>query len=121
MQMKTKDVKSKTNSVGIAEYPAYDSTTEAVEDKGEDVVLSLINAQVRTNAMNLIRSNATGKVSKKALMQMALATLTVEDFASVAGDTIALQNLLDKKGAEIQADLDAKVPTAVEVDEDEDD
>ena len=95
------DVKSKSDVVGVAQYPEYDNVEEAVVDKGEVYILSLINAQARTNAMNTVRNAAVGRPSKKKLMRKARASITPQEFTEVAGDADAIDALVDAKVKEL--------------------
>ena len=95
------DVKSKQDVVGVAQYPEYDNVAEAVEDQTEVSILSLINAQARTNAMNVVRNAAVGRPSKKKLLRKARASITVAEFQAVEGDADAIDALVDKKAKEL--------------------
>lgn len=126
MKMRTNEVKSKSKVVGEAEYAVYDSVGEATEGIGESTVLALVNAQVRTNALNEVRAKATGKPSKKALQMEALASATVEELQAVAGDVSKLQELINRKVAVLEAEEAAAAPAGEAVaptgeDDDEDD
>ena len=96
VQKKTSVVKSKSESVGVAEYPVYDAVTEAVEDMGDEALLKLINAQVRTNSMNTVRAAATGAPSRKTLEIEALSRIPLQEYQEAAGDGQALRLLIDK-------------------------
>lgn len=108
MLTKEIDVKSATAVVGTAEYSVFDSVAEAVEAQGEESVLAAINAQNKTNAMNTVRAAATGKPSKKALRTQAAARATGEQWAAVAGDITAIENMLVGIERDIEAELAAK-------------
>ena len=95
------DVKSKSDVVGVATYPEYVSTEEAVADQGEAKTVEQINAQVRTNAMNVVRNAAVGRPSKKKLLRKARAAITVEEFTSVQGDPDAIDALVEQKAREL--------------------
>ena len=120
MRQESKDVKSQSKVVGEAIYNIYDNVAEAVDAKGEATILELINSQERTNEMNKVRQAAVGKPSKTALMQKALAMITGDEFVAVAGDQNALQNLIAKKVAELEAKAAAEAPPAPEETETED-
>jgi len=121
MRKDTTEVRSRGTVVAIIDYNVYDSVTEAVEGLGEATALSLINAQVKTNARNTARAGATGKPSKTKLRQMAFSEISVEEFSGVAGDALLLENLVNQKMAEIEARLAASTPAPDPVeDEDED-
>ena len=104
MKMEEKQVRSKSEVVGIAKYEIFDSVTEAVDTFGEAVVLDLINSQNKTNKLNGIRSLATGKPSKTQLRTEALGSITAEEFASVAGDIQKLTALIEAKVRVLEAE-----------------
>ncbi len=97
MQPQTQEVKSKSEIVGTAEYPKYDSVEEAVAGMSEISILNLINAQVRTNAMNEVRNKVVGRPSKKKLFRRARGEISIEEFAEVQGDMDAIDALVDQK------------------------
>ena len=101
MQPQEQDVKSKSDVVGVARYPKYDNVAEAVDDMGETKLLDLVNAQVRTNAMNEVRNKAVGRPSKKKLLRKARASITPEEFIQVAGDEDAIDELIATKAQEL--------------------
>ena len=113
MQNKESNVRSKSDIVGVAQFAVYDSLQEAIEALGEATILNLANVQVKTNAMNQVRAKATGKVSGKVLDQMAMLECNGEELASVAGDLVGLQALLDKKKIEVVATLEAEKAQAI--------
>jgi len=119
MKKATSEVRSKSRVVATCEYEVFDSVAEAVEAKGEQSILNLINAQVRTNAMNLARAKATGKPSRKALEAEALSLITIEEFQACAGDQVELRNLINRKVAELEAKYAAGAPSIEEDDEDD--
>lgn len=121
MIKKTASVKSKKDVVGTAEYLVFDSVAEAVGELSEPKVLSLINAQYRTNAMNVVRSGATGKPSKTYLRNLAWTRVSPDEFESVAGDYDALQALVERKMAEVEKEIMASRPEVETAEEDEDD
>jgi len=107
MQKKTSEVKSKSQVVGIAEFPVYDSIEEALQDLGNEAVLTLVNTQAKTNAMNEVRAAATQKPSKARIKELAFQKITPDEFASVAGDQARINELIAKKEAEVEAELEA--------------
>lgn len=94
-------VKSKSVTVGVAEYPEYDAVAEAIEHQSEESILKLVNAQARTNAMNVVRNAVVARPSKKKLMRKARASITADEFVAVAGDPDAIDALIDKKAKEL--------------------
>ena len=116
MKTATKEVKSDSKVVGQAEFFQFDSVDEAVQEMTSEKVLKLVNAQVQTDAMNIVRATATSKPSKIALERMAMASITVEEFQAVAGDRFKLDQLVAKKVAEIERTLP---PTKVKDQDDE--
>jgi len=100
-KMTSVEVKSKSLTVGVAEYPIYDSSAEAVEDKGDEAIVALINAQVRTNAMNVVRNAAVARPSKKKLYKQARASISLEEYGEVIGDEDAIEALVERKAKEL--------------------
>lgn len=115
----TAEVKSKSTVVGVAKYPVYDNIDEALSHMGDAAIVGLVNAQVRTNALNAVRAGATGKPSKKALRTKAMTRITVEEFAECAGDETRIEALLVSKEKEI-LEAEGNVESGVETIEDED-
>ena len=115
------DVKSKSQVVGTAEFEIFDSTEEAEEHLGKVVVLGLINKQRKTDKLNEMRQSVTGKPSKEAMRNQALAEMSMQEFESIRGNPEALKALVEKKMAEIEANLPVgQAPGAPGVDEVED-
>lgn len=103
MKIGSAEVTSKEVKVGTAEYDIYDSLNEAMQKLGEKDTLKLINAQTRTNALNAVRSSATGKPSKASLRQKAMAMITQEDFISIQGDETKFASMVDQKITALEA------------------
>ena len=141
MQTKSSPVKSKINGktgvvVGTATYPEYDSVAEAMSSIPESVLLSVINVQVKTNAMNKIRQEAVGGPSKKELQAKAMQHLAVHDqaklievaskgdeaLAALIEETVQMlaQKFEDEKIARLQAS-GAQVATDAASSDDDDD
>ncbi len=97
MQQQEQEVKSKSETVGVAKYPKYDNVEEAIDKMGEGSILTLINAQVRTNAMNDVRNKVVGRPSKKKLFRRARAEISIEEFSGVQGNMDAIEALVDQK------------------------
>lgn len=110
MQVCTADVKSKSKVVGQASYKKYDSVAEAVQDMGEEDILSLINAQVKTNAMNLTRAGAVGMPTKEQIRLMAMARITTDEFAAASGDLSRMEALIKKYSEQVIAEHQARIP-----------
>ena len=88
--------------VGMADYPIYETGQEAIDGLGEAKLLKLVNAQIRTDAMNKVRAAYNQKPTKTALRNKAMAAITVEEFTGVAGDPAKLETLIQKKMADIE-------------------
>ena len=124
MQTKTVDVKSQKEVVGVAEFPIFDNTTEAAEHLGDGTCTAMINAQVRTNAMNNVRQSAVGKPSKLNQRYDALARLDAQVLIDCAGDRAKIEDAINTELAKMekeQAEAASAEPAAVESDGDEDD
>lgn len=113
-------VNNETKLVGTATYPIYDAIQEAIDSIGEAKTLELLNAQTRTNEMNRVRGLARGGPSKTHLRNQALATLTAEEFMSVAGNLEKLEALLESKMEAIKAQTLANIAAGTGTPEDED-
>lgn len=97
MQMKKKDVTSSQKVVGVAEYPEYDTLQEAVDAMTDKTILTLVNAQVRTNALNRVRANATGIPSRSEFEAQVLSLPeNFEKLKTVLGDPNQFKILRDK-------------------------
>jgi len=115
MKVVSTDVKSKQEVVGVAEFEVFDSVLEATDFLGETTTLSIINAQHRTNKMNVVRAAATGAPSKKALQVQALSIIPIEELQKVHGDPAALQVLLNTYVDKLLDDLNNAKEGEVEV------
>lgn len=109
MKTETQDVSMRVNGqtkvVGTATYAEYDSVSEAIDNVGEEKCLEFINAQVRTNAMNRKRGEVRNGPGKKALQAKALASITPEEWAQLAGNPDAIQTKIEAKMAELEAEV----------------
>lgn len=114
-------VKSESVVVGDAKYCVFDSLDEACNHSeyglGEQKVLDLINAQVKTNAMNDLRTAKTKGPTKGALRNTAFSEIMVEmtagDHQEVIGDEVALTSLIDRRISELEKRAkEALPPTA---------
>ena len=107
MKTETQDVSMRVNGetkvVGTAQYVEYDSVAEAVEHVGEEKCLEMINAQTRTNAMNRKRGEVRNGPGKKALQAKALASITPEEWAQLAGNPDAIQAKIEARMDELEA------------------
>ena len=110
MEILRVDVKSKSKVVGTAEYEKFDSVDEAKDFFGESPLLGIVNAQHRTNKMNVIRTAANPTQSKRTLQYQVMASLTTEELIAIHGDSEALERLVASKIKE----LEAQAPEAVE-------
>jgi len=123
-------VQEETKVVGIATYPQYDSLDEAVNHPdygmGEARILELLNAQVRTNAMNEVRHAAVKGPSKKRLRERATGELFSDmanspgDYSHLVGDEAAVQREIQRRMDAIEAGMKASVGAPAEEPEDED-
>ena len=113
-------VKAKSDVVGEAMIPAFDSVEEAINHPkhglGEQRILDLINAQVKTNAMNDLRTAKTKGPTKGALRNTAFSEIMVEmaagEHQEVIGDEVALTVLIDRRMAELEARAKEALPEA---------
>jgi len=121
MITQTQDVRSKKESVGTATFSEYESSQEAVEAIGEAQLLSLLNAQIRTNAMNEVRGAATGKPSKVKNIFEAIAMLSLEEMQACGGDEAKIREVVATKQAEMAASKAAAAGTSPGAEDDDDD
>ncbi len=109
VKIRAKDENGKvtgSKEVGTAVFDIYDSVGEALDNLGEAKTLEMINAQNRTNELNKVRGvNRPGGMSKTALRNKALLAITGPEWASVAGDQVAMEALISTKMAEIEKAL----------------
>ena len=127
MKIATTDVKSKSQVVGQAEYPQFDTIEEAMNAEtyglGEAKCLELINAQVRTNEMNKVRGFATGGPSKTVLRQQATSEIIAEIVAGehqeAVGNEMALSSLIEARMAQLEAARKAEAPPVSDDENDE--
>ena len=120
-------VKAKSDVVGEARFPAFDSVDEAINNSeyglGEQKVLELINAQVKTTAMNDLRTAKTKGPTKGALRNTAFSEIMVEmaagEHQEVIGDEVALTVLIDRRMGELEERAKEALPTTEESDPDE--
>jgi len=98
------DVRSKGKVVGLAKYDIYDTVDEAKATLGDALVLELINVQVKTRSLNIVREGSQEKIGKKAITAKAMASITPEEFMAVAGDPIRIRALLESKEQAIKAE-----------------
>lgn len=104
-------IDGKEEVVGTATFLIYDSISEAIESIGEEKSLELLNAQVKTNAMNTTRAESREPTSNKALTNKAMEGFTADDWLEIAqaGGAEASRSLLklklDAKIAELKAQL----------------
>ena len=120
-------VKAKSDVVGEARFPAFDSVDEAINNSeyglGEQKVLELINAQVKTTAMNDLRTAKTKGPTKGALRNTAFSEIMVEmaagEHQEVIGDEVALTVLIDRRMAELEERAKEALPVAEASDDDD--
>lgn len=96
MKTETVEVKSQSEVVGEASFPHYDNTQEVLDGIGEVKMLELVNSQVKTNAMNLVRAEKTGKPSKIRQRSNALAAAPTEELVAASGDADLMDALIAK-------------------------
>jgi hypothetical protein len=111
MKIGQSDVSSDRKVIGQAEFPVYETVDEAINHPqhglGEEKLLDLLNAQIKTNRMNELRTAATKGPTKSALRSQAMNEIVSEitngEHQSVIGDELALNNLIAKRIAELEA------------------
>jgi hypothetical protein len=81
-------------------YPQYKSWKQAV--------VALVNTQYGTNLRNRLRSIKTGKVSGEAILRLAYAKITMPEFQEAQSDPAKMNDLIERKKAEVKAELAAR-------------
>jgi hypothetical protein len=111
MKIGEADVSSDRKTIGKADFPQFDSMDEAMNHAeyglGEEKALDLLNAQIKTNAMNALRTAATKGPTKGALRSKAMSEIVKEitngEHTEVIGNETALNNLIGKRMEELEA------------------
>lgn len=108
MQQRSCEVKSKSVVLGEAKWDHLETVTEAQQSLGDEQLLSLLNAQIKTNAMNALRTMETKGPTKSSLRTEAMSEIVQEisdapgSFTDIIGNTMALEALITKRAAEIE-------------------
>ena len=128
MLQEQSDVKAEMRVVGIAKYPVFETVDELLNDPShgmsEPELLRLINAQVKTNAMNTVRTNAT-KGPTKGWLRAEATNEVFEMLAadpglqtSIRGDRAALDKLITDQEAAIAERMKNAAPIMADDSED---
>ena len=92
-------VSSESKIIGHAKYPIADTLQEAIDHPdygvGEQKLLDLYNAQVKTNAMNTLRTNLTKGPTKSILRAEAINEIVQEIANGEHPDCIGNKEVLD--------------------------
>jgi hypothetical protein len=104
MKTKTTEVKGGSKIVGEIDYDVFETVQEAIDKLGASTTLDLVNTQHKTKKMNDFRQGKMGKPSKQKLLQIAMTRVTEAEFRAVMGDQTRMEDLLQKKVAEIEAE-----------------
>ncbi len=131
MKIGESDVSSESKVIGSAKFPIFETIEEAMNHAeygvGEQKLLDLLNAQVKTNAMNTLRTARTKGPTKSALRSEAMNEIVSEisngEHANCIGNQEALGALIDRRMAEIEARMKEAAELAISgiVDDEEDD
>lgn len=112
----------KPPSEGVAKGMEYETWEEVWEALGETKALEILNAQVKTNAMNEARASLTKGPTKSVLRSEAVNEIMLEvsqgEHTDVIGNKPALDALVAKRMAEIEERMRAEVSTSGGVTED---
>jgi hypothetical protein len=129
MKISEAPVSSDRKVIGKADFPQFDSMEEAINHAeyglGEEKALDLLNAQIKTNAMNALRTAATKGPTKGALRSKAMSEIVAEitngEHSQVIGNETALNNLIAKRmdELEVQAKEAAEAMAAASLDDTE--
>ncbi len=89
--------------VGTATYNVYETVSEAIQALSETIVLSRINAQVRTDALNKVRAEAVGTPSDESLRLEVISDPAVQQkLAACNGDIARVKAVLDAAVADLK-------------------
>ena len=109
MQTVTKEVKTKGAVVAEVEIPIYENLDELIEAVDEKVIVERFNHANTIAIMGTERQKHTPtKMGKTKKMRLAFNMLTPEEAMSAAGDYDKLQELLESKLPEVEAQLAAE-------------
>ncbi len=130
MKIGESDVSSESKVIGSAKFPIFETIDEAMNHPeygvGEQKLLDLLNAQVKTNAMNTLRTARTKGPTKSALRSEAMNEIVSEisngEHTNCIGNQEALGALIDRRMAEIEARMKEAAELAIAgIIDDEDD
>lgn len=106
-------VTGEKRDLGEATYPIYDSWAEVCDDPtfglGETKALDLLNAQVKTNAMNALRTAKTKGPTKTLLRSEAMNEIVNEMADGAHRDCLGNKPALDALIERRMADIDARM------------
>ncbi len=122
------DVSSERKVLGVAKFPVFETVKEAIdhpeEGLGEEKLLDLLNSQIKTNAMNLLRTNKTKGPTKGALRSEAWNEICQEianrEHPDCLGNKKALDELVEKRILIIEARMNKATADAEEEEDEED-
>lgn len=123
MKIGESDVTSESKLLGRAPHPIYETMDEVLNHPeygvGEQKGLDLINAQVKTNAMNQLRTAKTKGPTKNALRSEAMNEVVLEitngEHQECLGNRDALDALINRRMAKIEERMAAAREEEVEV------
>lgn len=121
------DVSSEQKVIGTATFPVYETVDEAINDGewglGEEKLLDILNAQIKTNAMNILRTARTKGPTKSALRSEAMNEIVQEisngEHSGCIGNKDALDSLIARRVAEIETRMKSELVADVVDDDDE--
>lgn len=132
MQIGSSEVTGEKRHLGEAKFPIFETWEEVCNHPeyglGEEKGLDLLNAQVKTNAMNQLRASKTKGPTKSLLRTEAMTEIVSEitsgNHAEVIGNSMAINALVERRMKEIEqrmkaADEAANVGAGTEDDEDD--
>ena len=122
------DVSSEQKVIGTATFPQFETVDEAINHAehglGEEKLLDILNSQIKTNSMNTLRTAMTKGPTKSALRSEAMSQIvqeiTVEgEHQSVIGNKDALDALISRRVAQLEAEAKEAASAAAVVDDEE--
>ena len=99
MKFGESDVSSEQKVIGNAKYVIFETIEEATNDPehglGEERLLDILNAQIKTNSMNILRTNLTKGPTKSVLRMEAMNEIVQEVTAGEHGDCVGNKEALE--------------------------
>lgn len=116
MIISSAEVTSEKRVLGEANFPQFESVEEALNHPeyglGETRLLEILNAQIKTNAMNKLRTDMTKGPSKGALRSEAMNEIVQEISSGEHQHCIGNREALEQLVAERMKKIEQRIETA---------